>query len=89
MIICHYTLAPRNEKIKAESGLSPVFYRFFRFEQPMTNEDTEVEAKEWLKQVDESILRCPDDKMDPPYVWYFKNMSFNSFRAAWESMAGI
>ena len=45
----------------------------------MTDDDTEPEIKEWLEKVGRYVLRCPDDKMDLPFVRHSQNMSNSAF----------
>ena len=52
---------------------------YARFERLLTDDDTEPEIKEWLEKVGRYVLRCPDDKMDLPFVRHFQNMSNSAF----------
>ena len=52
---------------------------YARFERLLTDDDTEPEIKEWLKKVGRYVLRCPDDKMDLPFVRHSQNMSNSAF----------
>lgn len=52
---------------------------YARFERLLTDDDTEPEIKEWLEKVGRYVLRCPDDKMDLPFVRHSQNMSNSAF----------